>query len=180
MMLKTILLFTTLVALSACGTVQLESRTAPEGVGNVGTVYVQGAANDIPEQSFETALKTSLADRGYTITAQRLRADYIMRYKIEDIVTRVGGSYVLPDHQTTTGYVGQDRVSLATRQNKVHDWAVDVPETIVRANFRRGQEILWEGGMLIRQEAFNKQPATLADRFMSAFGKDVNATEPLR
>ena len=33
--------------------------------------------------------------------------------------------------------------------------------------------------MLICQEAFDKQPAMLADRFMSAFGKEVNATEPL-
>lgn len=178
-MLRTILLFTTLCMLSACGTVQLEARTAPEGMGNVGAVYVKGSANDIPAQSFEAALKASLADRGYTVTAQKSRADYIMKYEIEDILTRVGGSYVLPDYQTTSGYIGQDRVSLTTRDNQTHDWAVDVPETIVRANFKHGQKILWEGGMLIRQEAFDKQPEMLAGRFMSAFGKNVNVTEPL-
>ena len=33
---------------------------------------------------------------------------------------------------------------ITTRDNQTYDWAVDVPETIVRANFKRSQKILWD------------------------------------
>jgi hypothetical protein len=174
------LLLFLLPILSACGTVQLESRLAPEGIGNIGSVYVQAPeSTTIPDQSFDEALKSNLTEKGYTITSRKSGADYIMVYEIEDIITQVGGSYVLPSYQTTSGYVGQDRVSLTTRENTVQDWGVDIPETIVRAKFKRGEKILWEGGMLIRQEAFDANPTALASRFMTAFGKEVNSTEPL-
>ncbi len=169
------------VGVSGCQTVQLESRLASSGLGQVGNVYIQGpASTTITEQTFEETLQNNLTQQGYKITNSKKAARYVMVYDVEHIITPVGGSYVLPSHQTTTGYIGQDRVSLRTRENQVHSWSIDIPETIVRAQFKnKSNKILWEGGMLIRQEAFAEKSKLLADRFMSAFGKEVNYTKSL-